>query len=247
MYLEVRYLRHLPWPTSLDNFPLENSNNTFLQDTWHPPSIMAHQGNDKHVHTSSHTAAGEFQTDGRYQEDRSPQWNGSNESCPSIAQRRVARDFLNETPDGLLDNENGGDDIVLIDVSETILGPPSVATGSDHTVVDRVVSTYQPPAVPGSALTTDNMVIHDLVQPLGFMSTYEWVHGRRCPGDMDVKDISSKESIRARCRSRLSHSTIALEDEYGMVNHPSEAFVACAGDWADVAALPASFDKTLFL
>ncbi|KAJ0290913.1 hypothetical protein COL940_000798 [Colletotrichum noveboracense] len=168
----------------------------------------------KHTHIPFHVAIDEFKNESRFEEAR------SYHSCES------------------------DEDIVLIDRSETISGPPSVAT--DNTVVNRMPSTAsQPLMVLGTELTSGNMVLHNLIQPLGTMTTYEWVHGRRCPGDLDVKDISSKESIKVRCHSRVSQSTAAIEDEYGMVNHPSESFVACAGDWADVAALPASFDKTL--
>ncbi|KAE9573248.1 hypothetical protein CGMCC3_g10632 [Colletotrichum fructicola] len=214
----------------------------FPQDTQHTKSDMDRREGHKHTHIPFHVAIDEFKNESRFEEARSPQRLDSTESSSTIAHGRVALDSRPQTP-GYHSCESD-EDIVLIDRSETISGPPSVAT--DNTVVNRMPSTAsQPSMVLGTELTSGNMVLHNLIQPLGTMTTYEWVHGRRCPGDLDVKDISSKESIKVRCHSRVSQSTAAIEDEYGMVNHPSESFVACAGDWADVAALPASFDKTL--
>ncbi|KAK2768932.1 hypothetical protein CKAH01_00539 [Colletotrichum kahawae] len=191
----------------------------------------------KHTHIPFHVAIDEFKNESRFEEARSPQRLDSNESSSTIAHGRVAQTQGDQSSDS-------DDEMIVICHSDTLSGPPSVAT--DDTVVNRMqLAASQHSMVLGTELTSGNMDLHNLVQPLGTMTTYEWVHGRRCPGDLDVKDISSKESIKVRCHSRVSHSTAAIEDEYGMVNHPSESFVACAGDWADVAALPASFDKTL--
>ncbi|KAF9879312.1 hypothetical protein CkaCkLH20_03545 [Colletotrichum karsti] len=194
----------------------------------------------KHTHIPFH--AGEFQHDSRYQEHRSPQWNISNESSPSIAQRRVAPNTSDGAHDSLVGND---DDIVFISHSDTVSPPPSEGAGSNGTVMNRKpTSIAPPPMLPGSAftLTSSNITIHNLEsQPSGARTIYEWMHGRRCPGDFDVKDISSKASIKVRCPSRVSHSTATHDDNYGMVNHESESFVTGAGDWAAETSLPADF------
>ncbi|WYZ34637.1 hypothetical protein EsH8_I_000913 [Colletotrichum jinshuiense] len=208
---------------------------------------MSHQKSCPKPAPSPATAE-EYLNIDNYSQDRSPQYKPSNESPSSMAKGRVARRPSGPGQACSLGVDHDG--FELVSYSEaTASGPPSESTGSDDTivngtVVDRAAGT---PTIPGSALTQNNMTLHDRVSPLGTMSTYQWLWGQPCPGGFDIKDTSSKDSLKVRvCRSRVSQTTEALENEFSMVNHPSEAFIACAGDWAaDVAAFPATFEESL--
>ncbi|GJC92084.1 hypothetical protein ColKHC_00910 [Colletotrichum higginsianum] len=197
---------------------------------------MPHPQDRKHNHMLFHVDPADYQHD-NYSPQRSPQYKLSNESASSLAQGH----------DPLADSEDDGS-FAVISLSEeaTASGALSETTGSDDTVVDQTATRRAAgtPAVLGSALTQDNIHLHDRVYPLGSLSTYQWVWGQPCLGGFDIKDTSSKESMKVHVsRSRDSQATENLDSEYGVVNHPSEAYVAFAGDWADVAADPAMMEE----
>ncbi|TQN70993.1 hypothetical protein CSHISOI_04490 [Colletotrichum shisoi] len=197
---------------------------------------MPHPQDRKHNHMLFHVDPADYQH-GNYSPQRSPQYKLSNESASSLAQ---GHDPLADSGDE--------ESFAVISLSEeaTTSGALSETTGSDDTVVDpttarRAAGTS---AVLGSALTQDNIHLHDRVYPLGSLSTYQWVWGQPCLGGFDIKDTSSNESMKVHVsRSRVSQATENLDSEYGVVNHPSEAYIAFAGDWADVAADPSMMEE----
>ncbi|KAF6842729.1 hypothetical protein CMUS01_02790 [Colletotrichum musicola] len=209
---------------------------------------MPYQKGHKHTQINFNIVAEEFQSASRYQQHRSPQWNMSNDSSSSIAQRRVARTDPEPPVNGPQVDGNTDEEYYFVDYRDSTSDHPSISTGSDDTVVDRALPRAEHGLAGLNSLTEAIMKIHNMVQPLGTVTTFEWVHGRRCPGDMDIKDISSRESMKVRRGgSRVSPSTVAGEEDFGIVNHPSGAFLTGAGDWADVNTLPNSFDKDLSL
>ncbi|KAF6804934.1 hypothetical protein CSOJ01_09837 [Colletotrichum sojae] len=208
---------------------------------------MSYQKGHKHTQINFNVVAEEFQSASRYQQHRSPQWNMSNDSSSSIAQRRVARTDPEPPVNGPQVDGNTDEEYCFVEsFHDSTSDHPSVSTGSDNTAVGPALPRAGHGLAGLNSLTEALMEIHNLVQPLGTVTTFEWVHGRRCPGDMDIKDISSRESMKVRRDgSRVSPSTVAGEEDFGIVNHPSGAFLAGAGDWADVNTLPTSFDKDL--
>ncbi|KAK2020341.1 hypothetical protein LZ32DRAFT_21563 [Colletotrichum eremochloae] len=172
---------------------------------------------------------------GNFSQQRSPQYKISNESASSLAEARVAP----------ADSDHDGG-FEFISLSEaTASRPPSEATGSDDTVIESAImrGTAGTPAVLDFALTQDNIHLHNRGCPLGTTPTYQWIWGQPCPGGFDIKDTSSRESLKVHVsRSRVSQATDSLENEYGLVNHPSESFIAFAGHWADVPAGPLTVD-----
>ncbi|KAF6819608.1 hypothetical protein CPLU01_12986 [Colletotrichum plurivorum] len=208
---------------------------------------MSYQKGHKHTQINFNLVAEEFQSDSRYQQHRRPQWNMSNDDSSSIAQRRVARTDPGPPVTGPHLDGNMDEEYCIIEpFHDSTSDHPSVSTGSDNTVVGPAPPRAGPVLGGLNSLTEDIMEIHNMIQPLGTVTTFEWVHGRRCPGDMDIKDISSRESMKVRRGgSRVSPSTVAGEEDFSIVNHPSGAFLAGAGDWADVNTLPNSFDKDL--
>ncbi|OHE95747.1 hypothetical protein CORC01_08888 [Colletotrichum orchidophilum] len=205
--------------------------------------MMAHQEDNMPPQHGFQNATPKHHSVDNYSEDRSPQYKVSNEPASSIADRRVALNVSrsDQTYTSDVDDDDGFDMISYGEV--TASRTSSETTGSDDTVVNSlaIVAMAATPVVPGSALTKDNMNLLDTQLPLGNVSTYQWIWGQSCPGGFDIKDNSSKDSMKVHIsHSRVSRATDALENEYGMANHPSEAFIACAGDWADVAARPAA-------
>ncbi|GKT42013.1 uncharacterized protein ColSpa_02194 [Colletotrichum spaethianum] len=196
---------------------------------------MSHPSASNDTHIPFHVASAEYQP-GNYSQQRSPQYKISNEPTSSLAEGR-----------GALDDSGHDGGFELIFSSEiTASGPPSDTTGSDDTVIDSTIMRRATgtSAVLGSALTQNNMDLHDRVCPLGPLTTYQWIWGQPCPGGFDIKDASSKESMKVHVsHSRVSQATENLEVEYGLVNHPSEAYIAFAGYWADYAAGPAMQDE----
>ncbi|OHW92038.1 hypothetical protein CSPAE12_09394 [Colletotrichum incanum] len=186
-------------------------------------------------HISFHVTSAEYQP-GNFSQQRSPQYKISNEPASSLAEGSGA----------LADSGHDGGFEVVSFSEVTASGPPSETTGSDDTVINSTIMrrTTKTSAVLGSALTQDNIDLHDRLCPLGTMTTYQWIWGQPCPGGFDVKDTSSKDSMKVHVsRSRVSHVTENLENDYGVINHPSEAYIAFAGDWADVATGPAMLDE----
>ncbi|OLN88515.1 hypothetical protein CCHL11_01701 [Colletotrichum chlorophyti] len=213
---------------------------------------MYHQNGQQPTRNVFHTAVAEYSNMNTSSQGRSPQYNDSNDSAASIAQRRVAPLIPHQTQ-VLSDDDVGGDYAIISTDEAAVPGPPSVTTASEDTIVNQSrTSDMQRTACtsisPGSALTQDNISLHDRVLPIGIMSTYQWVWGRPFPGGLDAKDTSSKDSIRVRVgQSHASQTTDTAENEgYGVINHPSDAFITCAGDWAaDIAAFPATLDENL--
>ncbi|KAK1984088.1 hypothetical protein LZ30DRAFT_687126 [Colletotrichum cereale] len=189
-------------------------------------------GNEKNL--ESPVGSAEYQP-GNFSQQRSPQYKISNESASSLAEGHGA-----PADSG----HDGGFDVISLSEAAAS-GPPSETTGSDDTVIDGAImrGAAGTPAVLGSALTRNNIHLHDRVCPLGTMPTYQWVWGQPCRGGFDIKDTSSKESMEVHVsHSRASQATENLEAEYGLFNHPSESFIAFAGHWADVPAGPMTLD-----
>ncbi|KAK1998569.1 hypothetical protein LX36DRAFT_27685 [Colletotrichum falcatum] len=182
-------------------------------------------------HLESPVGSEEYQL-GNFSEERSPQYKISNESASSLAEGYGAP------------TDDGGFEFISLSEA-TAAGPPSEATVSDDTVMDGAAmrGTAATPSVLDSALTQNNIHLHDRVCPLGTMPTYQWIHGQPCPGGFDIKDTSSRESMKVHVsHSCLSQAADSLENEYGVVNHPSESFIAFAGHWADVPTGPIVLD-----
>ncbi|KXH51018.1 hypothetical protein CSIM01_12098 [Colletotrichum simmondsii] len=204
--------------------------------------MMAHQEDTKHSHPESHNTTLRHPAVGNYSEHRSPQYKVSNEPSSSIADRRVARNMPGSEPTYTSDVEVDGGFAMISHHEVTASRTSSETTGSEDTVLNSLatIAMATAPIVPGSALTIDNMNLLDTQLPLGNISTYQWLWGQPCPGGFDIKDNSSKDSMKVHIsHSRVSRATDSFEKEYGMANHSSEAFITCAGDWADVAAGPA--------
>ncbi|KAK1636899.1 hypothetical protein BDP81DRAFT_30393 [Colletotrichum phormii] len=201
--------------------------------------MMAQQEDDKHSHPKFRSAALEYPSVDNYSEHRSPQYKVSNEPSSSIADRRVAPNMPYFEPTYTSDLDDDGDFDMISHGEVAASRTTSETAGSDDTVINSLatIAMATDPVVTGSALTMDNMNLLDTQLPLGTMSTYRWIWGQACPGGFDIKDNSSKDSMKVHIsHSRVSRATDTLENEYGMANHPSEAFITCAGDWADVAA-----------
>ncbi|KAK2050253.1 hypothetical protein LZ31DRAFT_213056 [Colletotrichum somersetense] len=172
---------------------------------------------------------------GKFSQQRSPQYKISNEPASALAEGHGAPPDL---------GQDGDFDIISLGEAAAS-GPPSEATGSDDTVIasDVMRGAVGTPAVLDSALTQNNIHLHDRVCPLGTMPTYQWIWGQPCPGGFDIKDTSSRESMKVHVsHSRISQATDSLENEYGVVNHPPESFIAFAGHWADVPTGPMTLD-----
>ncbi|KAK1600283.1 uncharacterized protein LY79DRAFT_533143 [Colletotrichum navitas] len=172
---------------------------------------------------------------GNFSQQRSPQYKISNESASALAKGHGAP----------ADSGHDGGFVVITRGEATASGPPSEATGSDDTVIDSAIMRRAAgaPAVLDSALTQNNIHLHDRVCPLGTMPIYQWIWGQPCPGGFDIKDTSSRESMKVHvAHSRASQAIDILENEYGVVNHPPESFIAFAGHWADVPAGPMTLD-----
>ncbi|KAK1687596.1 hypothetical protein BDP55DRAFT_81144 [Colletotrichum godetiae] len=203
--------------------------------------MMAHQ-DDMHSHPSFPSATPEHPSVDNFSEHRSPQYKVSNEPSSSFADRRVARVMPGPELKYTSDLDDDGDFDMISHSEVAASRTTSETAGSDDTVINSLatIATATTSVVPGSALTIDNMNLLDTQLPLGTVSTYRWIWGQGCPGGFDIKDNSSKDSMKVHIsHSRVSRATDTLENEYGMANHPSEAFITCAGDWADVAAGPA--------
>ncbi|TDZ27214.1 hypothetical protein C8035_v012016 [Colletotrichum spinosum] len=185
----------------------------------------------KHTHIPFHVDAQESQPDGRYQEHRSPQYKASNEPSQSLGPLSANNNLpFTDLSTMSISHENHEEDFLLVD--------PFDATSSDGTIVlDHAVSVVAEPSIgSASALTANNMNVHDRVARsyIGFMN--DWLLDGRCAGDFVNRDTAPQESLQLDGgNSRVSPSTIVGDDDYVIYNHPSENFVTGAGHWADIA------------